>query len=525
MKKFVFLSLAGLLIMAVSGMVYAQQLEFKASGYIDVEGWLQRNAPEGPYESTANVYATQANPAFAGRLYPQAPGTVTTDAAGGAFDRPRAYSSMRGRLRFDAIMGPNLRGLIFLEVDSTRWGEVTSGYGGSANGQRQNAGQWGADRGAVEVKNVNITFGVPFTPVPTEIQVGIMPLFYRPWIFTYTDGPGIEAKINLNPVNIKLSYFKMLENQDYSSDDNDIYGGDVGVKVGPMTIGGFGLHYNMNTYPQVVAAAGIGPAVNYQAKMTWLGLYADGKLGPVNVNFDLVYNTGTVEDRRDLAARTRDVDYRGWATMLRVDYPWEKFNFGLIGVYASGADARKTDPTGIPGAVPPGAAAGVTSTKVGAYVVPPQAEVGLGDLSEVFYGVSSIPLAPSPNYGGSSPTNLSRGQIGGTWAVKLSGSYKATPWYKVTLQGLYIGDTTSNGNTIGTARVAPYGAGDLRDDKTIGWELDLLNEFQIYKNLTLKVAGGVLFPGDAMEYFVNAANPAVSPKNPYVILTKLVYTF
>lgn len=539
MRKFIVLSLVCLLILAFGLTAYGQEkapvsekapvLEFKASGYLDVETWLYRNVPEVPFESTGNVYATQANPAFAGRLYPAAPGVVTTDALGGAFDKKRAYMSGRGRLKFDAIMSENLKGTIWFEIDSTRWGEVAGGYASGGNPGKNNAGQWGADRTAVEVKNVNITFGVPVIPVPTQIQVGLLPMFYRPWILSYTDAAGIESKINLDPVNIKLSWFKAVENQDYSSDDADVYGADTSVNLGRMTIGGYFLNFNMNTYPFPTTASptqnGPTPTVNYKSKMWWLGLYADGKLGPVNTNFDFVYDTGRVGDTRNVVNRAPAVDYRGWATMLRVEYPWEKFNLGLTWVYGSGANTLKTDPTGLPGTAPPGAAAGVTSSKVGTYVVPPQAEVGLPDLSIVFYGVSSIPLAPSPAYQGSSPATMSRGQIGGTWAARLHGSYKATPWYKVTLQGLYIGDTTKNGNSIGTARVSPFGAGNLRDDKTIGWELDLINEIQIYKNLSLKVAGGVLFPGNAMDYFVNAANPDVSPKNPYVFLTKLVYTF
>lgn len=525
MKKLILISLILFLMKLGSFMVNAQQIDFKASGYIDAMAVTERNVPELPYENTATLYATKENPAFHGRLYPQPPGTITTDTAGGAFDKRRAWMTSRARLRFDAIASKNLQGTIFLEIDSTRWGEVTSSYGGSPNSQRNNAGQWGADRGAVEVKNAFLTFGVPFIPVPTQLQVGIQPLFYRPWINTYTDGPGIQAFIKIDPANIKLSWFKVLENQDYSSDDNDAYGIDVNYKVGPMTIGGFILNYNFNTYPQVVAAAGIGPTVNFKSNMTWFGLYSDGKLGPLNINFDIVYDRGKIEDHRDLVNRARDVKYRGWATMLRVDYPWEKFNFGSIFVYGSGADARETDPTGMPGQQIPGAAAGVTSKRVSAYVLPPQAETGLGDLSLVFYGVSSLPLAASPAFQGSSVTNLHRGQIGGTWGLKLYAAYKLFPWYKVTLSGIYIGDTTKHGNTYGTARRYPFTPGSERDDKTIGWEIDLLNEFEIYKNLKLRVGGGVLFPGDALDLFVNAANPDEKFKNPYAFHTKIVYSF
>ena len=45
MKKFVVLTLFGLLIMAFSGMAYAQKLEFKASGSIDFDTVVNKNVP------------------------------------------------------------------------------------------------------------------------------------------------------------------------------------------------------------------------------------------------------------------------------------------------------------------------------------------------------------------------------------------------------------------------------------------------------------------------------------------------
>jgi hypothetical protein len=112
--------------------------------------------------------------------------------------------------------------------------------------------------------------------------------------------------------------------------------------------------------------------------------------------------------------------------------------------------------------------------------------------------------------------------MGGLWWGKLYGSYKLTPEYKVTLQGLYIGDTTKNGNTWGNARKAD--GVTYRDDKDIGWEIDLLNEIQIYKSLKFEIALGMLFAGDAMDFNVSGANND-SFKNPWGVTTRLTYTF
>ncbi len=121
------------------------------------------------------------------------------------------------------------------------------------------------------------------------------------------------------------------------------------------------------------------------------------------------------------------------------------------------------------------------------------------------------------NYG-----QMHRGAIGGTWVAKLYGSYKATPGYKLTLAGAYIGDTTENGNTIGNARKAN---GLPRDDKTIGFEVDVINEINVYKNLKLDIGLGYLFAGDALDYFNVATGSNKSGDDPWALVTRLTYTF
>jgi hypothetical protein len=119
---------------------------------------------------------------------------------------------------------------------------------------------------------------------------------------------------------------------------------------------------------------------------------------------------------------------------------------------------------------------------------------------------------------------VSRGGFGGTWFTKLYASAKLLPWYKVTLQGLYIGDTTIHGNTLGNA-VKYTGASLLRNDNSIGFEFDLMQDIQIYNNLRLWLGWGYLFAGGALD--INNAGSGVnhSAANPWAFRTRLIYTF
>jgi hypothetical protein len=264
----------------------------------------------------------------------------------------------------------------------------------------------------------------------------------------------------------------------------------------------------------------------------------DGRVGPVDINLDFVYDHGKVKQKFFKDPSIPDVKYDGWVTRAKVDYPWEKFNFGAVGMYASGADANKTSTAGLPGqSVANPAFSALVTRKVGSYIVPPGSEQSPGGQESIvvyscFNAVADggTGIAQEGNY-----QQVSRGSFGGTWFAKLYGSFKATPWYKLTLQGLYIGDTTKHGNTLGTARKAPYtGTAALRDDGTIGWELDLINEFQIYKNLSWTIGAGYLWAGKALDvwrYYTWTGVPATSQganfslKNPWNVTTRLLFTF
>jgi hypothetical protein len=226
-----------------------------------------------------------------------------------------------------------------------------------------------------------------------------------------------------------------------------------------------------------------------------------------------------------------DVKYRGWAAHGKIDFPWEKFNFGLVAYYASGADAEDSNPFGLPGSVPTAPGFLPFSKKVTSYAIPPGSESGAAyGESVVFYSFwgnrGDSGIANSLNY-----TQMCRGPIGGTWMAKAYASAKVAPWYKITFQGMYIGDTTKNADTFGNAREFDLFFGSRpRDKKDIGWEFDIINEIQIYKNLKLTVAGGYMFAGKAMDQWTNTPNFIGMPwnediKNPWALMWNLLYTF
>ena len=530
MKNFTVLFLAGILIFAFGTPASAQapKLEFKASGFIDAQTFLDVNVPQR--NTTAGLYRTFANNSTYG--FSGAPLFKPNN----GLNHTASYWDARAHLKFDAAMGPNLSGTIFFEIDSKRYGSAwTTGIGlGREEGM---VGGWTTDRTAVEVKNVYIDFGLPYfgIPVPITVRVGAQPIGVRPHIMVYSDGTGVTAGIKIDPVLIAPIYAKMLEANDFQDDDCDLWGLHVNAKLGTLTVGGYGLYYRMNSYPlwvnQPTGLAGF-PSVmtpvapgSDKAKMWWLGAYVDGKAGPVDINFDFVYDFGKVSRGPNMRVPwVPHVKYEGWAVRGKVEYPWEKFNFGAVGMYATGPDTRKTSDTGLPGSL---TNTGAVSSKVSGYVIPPGAEQDTANNeSIVVYGTDAgatggIGIAKNANY-----AQVTRGGFGGTWFAKLYGSVKATPWYKITLQGLYIGDTTKHGNSLGNAlRFPGTGSTLLRDDKDIGWELDLINEFQIYKNLRFIFAGGYLWAGDALDFRRGTSLMNFSMKNPWAVRTRLQYTF
>jgi hypothetical protein len=517
MKKILVLAV-GLLVVAMVATVSAQpKLDLKISGFIDFAGYWAENVPGGgnnPGYGLSNNNFNASTGLIAGKR---------TDAV----NHDGAFAVSRARLRFDARYGNDLSGTIFLEMDSATWGDE--------DGTRNRMGYWGADRAAVEVKNVYFDVGVPYfgIPVPITVRFGVQPFAVRDTWFQYTDGAGIIASFKPDPVTINAMWGKPREGKTAASDDGDLYGINAYAKVDTFTFGGYGMYFDLKSYPLNATTLVYGNNPSNRAYAWYFGGYFDGKFGPLEFNSDFIYDTGKIRAGWDnkaaiqaLGAST-DVDLSGWLGQATFKWPWEMFEFGGGIMYASGADANKTSTSLLPGTT---TASGAYSSKMSGYVIAPGSEPGPDGMGfgSVIYGHPYLSREPAWGNQAADYNNFTSGaMVGGSWNARLYGAYKLAPWYKVTLQAMYVGDTVKNGDWFGTARKYPGTTSTLlKDSDSIGLELTLTNMFQIYPNLTAGLVGGYLWGGDAIrEYYVPSLNANKTIDNPWLIGTRMVYSF
>jgi len=194
--------------------------------------------------------------------------------------------------------------------------------------------------------------------------------------------------------------------------------------------------------------------------------------------------------------------------------------FGVAGAYGTGDDL--VDAEDVFG----------NDDKFDGFRVPPGSEEPyIGNWGMVFYASAINDGVRISNLGSGTEADL--GKLGGTWFGKLYASFKGPAWLKTTIYGMYIGDTTKEGNTIGNAEsiipaIQGFSSG-LEDDSDIGWEFGAYCDISIYKNLTYSIGGGYLLAGDALDSYTGIDLFGIplndSPKDPWAVLSQLIFKF
>ena len=127
-------------------------------------------------------------------------------------------------------------------------------------------------------------------------------------------------------MNIEAAWFKQVHDFDFkTANDSQSFSVLATAKVSTLTIGAYGLYFDMRTYPfnrGSSASTGVSVDPSSKGNMYWFGAYADGGLGPLTMKADFVYDTGKVKPF-GAAVGSQDVDYDGYAMRLRFMYPGE----------------------------------------------------------------------------------------------------------------------------------------------------------------------------------------------------------
>lgn len=418
--------------------------------------------------------------------------------------------TQRTHLRFNVKASEDLMGSVLFRMDSFphAWGTTKSG---------QNAmGTWTAEQVAVEVKESYIDFKIPGIDTPVWVRAGVQGFAIRPWAFLLAYGGGISVRGSCDVADGKLGYGagwgKILEYDENAETDEQKTSASLFYALldykgkGPM---GFGAYVAVVTgeaddYDNVVGA-------NVDGDIWWIGFYSDGKIGPVNYNLDVIFNTGS----EDAKGAGQDYDYSGWMARAVLTYPYDRFNFGLGGAYVSGEDHGDADDiegfVGVPGMETHG-------PNADSVVVLGGWNGGPGPMGDI--GKTTLPMTQSTV----GIMGLATEGWPGIWYVRLFADYKALDWLTLKAQVAYFGDTVEDGNAFEGATSSKY------DDDDIGFEVDLGATVNIYKNLTWNLAFGYLFAGDACDgkgRYIEEEDTYITKTSddPYGFISTLIFTF
>jgi hypothetical protein len=289
---------------------------------------------------------------------------------------------------------------------------------------------------------------------------------------------------------IKPGAFFAYQNIRMAGDTQGIGQGNAGAPV--QTTG-----YPINKF---------GPGTD-NAYLWWLGAYLNGKIGPLPMELDFIYQGGKVNYTTEQHTTLGSFLIRGW-----ISYVFKGLEVGGGAMYVQGENYDRYYNTNAGGAtVQYVSDRGARSSR---FILPqPAVDAPPGD-SIVYTGgwmgtginahVGSY-LAPA-------------GELPGFWYARGYAYYKVFDWMKVGAQLMYLASTDRYED--GFPYVEYLNGRHDGGHNGIGWEMDYGVNVQIYKNLSFNGAFGYLF---AQKYMSQVGGVAMS--DPWQFVGLLLYTF
>ena len=369
-------------------------------------------------------------------------------------DRPDSFGEIKSRLIFEASTDDGkVKGVYALEVGAVKFGQAARG--GSFSGDGLN----------LETRWFYTDFQIPSVASKFRVQIGLFSNTVNRFFWSET-AMGVKFYTD----NFYLAWLRGKDqfqnntsgNQDWRENDLDTLNARYDLKMDPVKVGFFASYLtqrNDNTVIQLNPALANEIKLFPDAKFDLLAVGIDGGVsagtgfGKVFLNWDLIYETGTVDN---VGSNGNDVDIQAYLAHADLGLNFGAATVTLTSWYASG-DSDSTDKD----------FKNFFSVDV--------------DLFESFIFQESLTDDNVFFEGGYIRDK-------GMFFNKLALDFQATKQTKVGLAALYL--QTAKDLEWLTFR-----------EKKLGWEFDGYVRHKLYDNLELALNLGYLFSGDAMDFF------------------------
>jgi len=487
MKKYLVIFGAALLVMALAAPAMAQ---FSSWGHMEIQTIWEQKPNFNTQNSTNGGWINN---------------TSTVAGAGNGKDINWRHVAERFRYYLQYGDPKTVRAVIGFEADSKDWGEGPATATQLNGGGRM--GAYPADQVQVEIKHAYLDFMIPNTPV--QVTAGVQDWAYGGRLLINNDGAGIKVRANFAPHTLTAGWLRFSDTHRYDYLVTDGYFLDWKMVQKTFDVNVYGAFINDRaegqsgaTYTDIWSAQSYTVANPFVQQTYYVG--ASAGFRPGNWTFFLhgLYAYG----ERDYE-NVKDTDIRAYALEALVKYQIGPGMAALVeGFYASGQDADEANEQAF-------------------FPVARSSEARsiFGNDRTVFFWMNAAQIGYYHN---------NQIDFSGMWYGRAAFEYSPTPWMRMILNYLYIGDTSEG--SPGTFRPkfasataplvnkpvnSPRGARQDKDEDFVGHEINLITTFTIYKNFVYNVGLYYFIAGDVFD------SPTTDAKPSYGANTKLVYAF
>ncbi len=385
-----------------------------------------------------------------------------------------SFGELKYRFWFEAASNDgNTKGVYAIEIGGVRFGEQGSGKG--------QGGSFSGDAANVETRWAYLDWQIPGVETKAKFRMGLQPFNVNKYLWQETIAGIDYSGAPRDTFNYQLSWMRGVDvvARDPSNNRRDQDNILLRLNFIPsddVTVGLFGL-WQFGAPDSTDPFGTITPRL-YEVKsfadtvdldVLTLGIDGGAKFGSFFVNWDLMFQSGSIDDvifdDSEFSGVSNTGDFDLSASFFHVDVGLNsgKNTFTLTFWRASGDDdAADKDFDGF------------LST-----------DVDIEDNIGIFEGL----YTDDDIYFTERPYILDKGFIMG----KLAWDRQATEKLKFGAAGMYM-------LTAEDIKYTDFNGASRKNDE-IGWEIDVYLKYMLYENLELAINAGYLFSGDALDAF------------------------